>query len=82
MFVNLLYYIQVLKRSVKAQQVCEPDDYGEKVCGGTVDLYGKWQTEPLTLPRAVDGIVPKVKFCILTFTLKHFINYKIYFPLH
>ncbi|EPS64981.1 hypothetical protein M569_09796, partial [Genlisea aurea] len=22
-------------------------------------LYGKWQTEPLRLPRAVDGIVPK-----------------------
>lgn len=59
--VNLLFYIQVLKRSVKAQ-VCEPDDYGEKVCGGTVDLYGEWQTEPLSLPRAVDGIVPKVKF--------------------
>lgn len=23
-------------------------------------LYGKWQTEPLVLPQAVNGIVPKV----------------------
>ncbi|KAL9270771.1 DNA repair protein RAD4-like protein [Drosera capensis] len=26
---------------------------------GTVPLYGKWQTEPLCLPCAVNGIVPK-----------------------
>ncbi|GAB2211080.1 hypothetical protein Drorol1_Dr00016371 [Drosera rotundifolia] len=26
---------------------------------GTVSLYGKWQTEPLCLPYAVNGIVPK-----------------------
>jgi hypothetical protein len=27
---------------------------------GTIELYGKWQLEPLRLPRAVNGIVPKV----------------------
>ncbi|KAM0887916.1 hypothetical protein ACQ4PT_028684 [Festuca glaucescens] len=26
----------------------------------TMELYGKWQLEPLQLPRAVNGIVPKV----------------------
>lgn len=26
-----------------------------------MELYGKWQLEPLCLPHAVNGIVPKVK---------------------
>lgn len=60
---NLLVYAQVLKRSGKQNkgQDVEDDDYGEEDCGGTVALYGQWQTEPLFLPPAVNGIVPKVK---------------------
>ncbi|XP_055828981.1 DNA repair protein RAD4 isoform X2 [Solanum dulcamara] len=52
---------KVLKRSGKQNkgQDVEDDDYGEGDCGGTVALYGQWQTEPLFLPPAVNGIVPK-----------------------
>ena len=32
----------------------------------TLELYGEWQLEPLQLPHAVDGIVPKV---LLTYFL-------------
>ncbi|XP_059623197.1 DNA repair protein RAD4 [Cornus florida] len=50
-----------LKRSLKSSKarVLEADDSGEEGCQGTITLYGKWQTEPLYLPRAVNGIVPK-----------------------
>uniref|UniRef100_M1B9Z7 DNA repair protein xp-C / rad4 n=1 Tax=Solanum tuberosum TaxID=4113 RepID=M1B9Z7_SOLTU len=60
---NLRVYAQVLKRSGKQNkgQDVEDDDYGEGDCEGTVALYGQWQTEPLFLPPAVNGIVPKVK---------------------
>lgn len=52
----------MLKRSskLKKAQVSEEDDYDEIDSKGTTELYGKWQLEPLRLPRAVDGIVPKV----------------------
>lgn len=52
----------MLKRSAKLKkvQVSEEDDYEEIDSKGTIELYGKWQLEPLCLPHAVDGIVPKV----------------------
>ncbi|KAF8378603.1 hypothetical protein HHK36_029951 [Tetracentron sinense] len=40
-------------------QVSEPDLYDEDDGEGTIELYGKWQMEPLRLPHAVNGIVPK-----------------------
>ncbi|OMP08921.1 DNA repair protein Rad4 [Corchorus olitorius] len=52
---------KVLKRSAKLKnvQVFEEEDYREVDTKETIELYGKWQLEPLHLPRAVDGIVPK-----------------------
>ncbi|WMV53208.1 hypothetical protein MTR67_046593 [Solanum verrucosum] len=52
---------KVLKRSGKQNKGrdVEDDDYGEGDSEGTVALYGQWQTEPLFLPPAVNGIVPK-----------------------
>ncbi|KAJ0703791.1 putative DNA repair protein Rad4 [Helianthus annuus] len=55
---------KVLKRSTKVNKgkVPEADEDDENDCagpGGTIDLYGKWQTEPLCLPSAENGIVPK-----------------------
>ncbi|PHT30976.1 hypothetical protein CQW23_27313 [Capsicum baccatum] len=52
---------KVLKRSGKQNkgQDVEDDDCGEGDCGGTVALYGHWQTEPLILAPAVNGIVPR-----------------------
>ncbi|XP_060184208.1 DNA repair protein RAD4 isoform X2 [Lycium barbarum] len=52
---------KVLKRSGKQNkgQDAEDDDCGEGDCGGTLALYGQWQTEPLFLPHAVNGMVPK-----------------------
>ncbi|KAM3283265.1 DNA repair protein RAD4 isoform X1 [Capsicum chacoense] len=52
---------KVLKRSGKQNkgQDVEDDDCGEGACGGTVALYGHWQTEPLILAPAVNGIVPR-----------------------
>lgn len=57
----LLIYSQILKGSLRQSKVQtdEDDEYTEE---DQVALYGKWQTEKLCLPRAVDGIVPKVKF--------------------
>lgn len=57
----VLFYSQILKGSLKQSKVQtdEDDEYTE---GHQVALYGKWQTEKLCLPHAVDGIVPKVKF--------------------
>lgn len=55
--------VKVLKRSVKLNKGKVPgDDDDENDCvgpGGTVNLYGKWQTEPLRLLPAENGIVPK-----------------------
>ena len=46
-------------------QTNEVED-GQAICengsDGVVALFGKWQTEPLCLPAAVNGIVPKVIF--------------------
>ncbi|KAL3525010.1 hypothetical protein ACH5RR_013382 [Cinchona calisaya] len=49
---------KIFKRSLKQseEQAGEDDEVGE---GDHLALYGKWQTEPLCLPRAIDGIVPK-----------------------
>ena len=56
--------VQVLKRSVKLNKgKVTGDEHDENDCvgpGGTIDLYGKWQTEPLCLLPAENGIVPKV----------------------
>lgn len=41
-------------------QATEVEDFSESGSDGVVSLFGKWQTEPLCLPPAVDGIVPKV----------------------
>ncbi|KAI3518985.1 hypothetical protein L1887_07933 [Cichorium endivia] len=58
--------VKVLKRSVKVNKgkvtVLPPDEDEDNDCvgpGNTIDLYGKWQTEPLCLPPAQNGIVPK-----------------------
>lgn len=53
-----------MKRSQKPSkgQASEADDDAEEACEGNTVLYGKWQTEPLCLPHAVNGIVPRVKF--------------------
>lgn len=53
-----------MKRSQKPSktQASEADDDAEEASEGNIVLYGKWQTEPLCLPRAVNGIVPRVKF--------------------
>ncbi|XP_039690215.1 DNA repair protein RAD4 isoform X2 [Medicago truncatula] len=51
-----------LKRSIKPQKVqdFEADDYDCTTDSKeNIKLYGKWQLEPLNLPHAVNGIVPK-----------------------
>lgn len=63
-YVNLFFFLlfQVVKRSryFVSGQTSEVDvpkeDYGKP----SVELFGKWQLEPLQLPHAVNGIVPKV----------------------
>ncbi|XP_023735483.1 DNA repair protein RAD4 [Lactuca sativa] len=51
--------VKVLERSVKVNKgkVTDEDDCVGPT--GTIHLYGKWQTEPLCLPHAQNGIVPK-----------------------
>ena len=44
----------------RSGQAVEIDEFSETGSDGVVSLFGKWQTEPLRLPPAVDGIVPKV----------------------
>uniref|UniRef100_A0A2N9FRM3 Reverse transcriptase domain-containing protein n=1 Tax=Fagus sylvatica TaxID=28930 RepID=A0A2N9FRM3_FAGSY len=53
--------VKELKRSAKLQkvQVPEDDECGGGNYEGIIKLYGKWQLEPLHLPHAVNGIVPK-----------------------
>ncbi|KAI5434745.1 DNA repair protein RAD4 [Lathyrus oleraceus] len=51
-----------LKRSIKPQKVqdFEADDHDCTTDSKeNIKLYGKWQLEPLNLPHAVNGIVPK-----------------------
>ncbi|CAK7339030.1 unnamed protein product [Dovyalis caffra] len=52
---------KVVKQSGKPKKVqfSEDDDYGETDSKGIIELYGMWQLEPLQLPHAVNGIVPK-----------------------
>ncbi|KAF8017175.1 hypothetical protein BT93_H2383 [Corymbia citriodora subsp. variegata] len=52
---------KVLKRSRKVDRGKnrESDEFLEDDSEGNIKLYGKWQTEPLQLPPAVNGIVPK-----------------------
>lgn len=53
--------VKELKRSSKVHKVQDPES--DNYVGGnskrTLELYGKWQLEPLDLPHAVNGIVPK-----------------------
>lgn len=65
--INAIYYLpkkihQELQRSIKPQKVqdSEADDYGCSDSMDKIKLYGKWQLEPLNLPHAVNGIVPRV----------------------
>ncbi|XP_057441963.1 DNA repair protein RAD4 isoform X3 [Lotus japonicus] len=53
--------VKVLKCSIKPQKVqdSEADDNGCSDSKENIKLYGKWQLEPLILPHAVNGIVPK-----------------------
>ncbi|KAL2317281.1 hypothetical protein Fmac_031157 [Flemingia macrophylla] len=53
--------VKELQRSMKPQKVqdSEPDDCACTDSMGRIKLYGKWQLEPLNLPHAVNGIVPK-----------------------
>lgn len=52
---------KVLKRTSKnnKEHPFEADDEIQDGDGKNIELYGVWQTEPLCLPRAVDGKVPK-----------------------
>lgn len=52
----------MIKNSTKLKkgQVYEAEDHDEVDSKGNIELYGKWQLEPLRLPHAVNGIVPKV----------------------
>ncbi|XAR73544.1 hypothetical protein NMG60_11007543 [Bertholletia excelsa] len=52
---------KVVKRSSKLSkaQPSDADDHVDHHCEGNILLFGKWQTEPLCLPQAVNGIVPK-----------------------
>ncbi|XP_065849106.1 DNA repair protein RAD4 isoform X2 [Euphorbia lathyris] len=52
---------KLLKQSGKIKRVksSEDNDCSETNGKGTIELYGKWQLEPLKLPHAVNGIVPK-----------------------
>ena len=65
-----------MKRSAKLQkvQVPEDDECGGGNYEGTVKLYGKWQLEPLNLPHAVNGIVPKVIFIYFLIPWSWFIS--------
>ncbi|CAH9089903.1 unnamed protein product [Cuscuta europaea] len=52
---------KTLKHSQKQRKEVSGEDgeSSEGDSGGTTELYGRWQTEPLSLPPAVNGIVPK-----------------------
>ncbi|XP_061349363.1 DNA repair protein RAD4 isoform X2 [Gastrolobium bilobum] len=53
--------VKELEHSIKPQKVqdSEADDNGCTDSKENIKLYGKWQLEPLNLPHAVNGIVPK-----------------------
>ncbi|CAA0831228.1 DNA repair protein Rad4 family [Striga hermonthica] len=53
--------VKVLKRSSKdnKEDIVDDNDFSEGDHQGITNLYVKWQTEPLCLPLAINGIVPK-----------------------
>ncbi|KAI4307652.1 hypothetical protein L6164_030818 [Bauhinia variegata] len=53
--------VKVIKRSIKPQKVQDSGayDHDSPNSKGNIELYGRWQLEPLDLPPAVNGIVPK-----------------------
>ncbi|KAK7276237.1 hypothetical protein RIF29_17374 [Crotalaria pallida] len=53
--------VKEIKHAIKPLKVqdFEADDYVCSDSKGNVKLYGMWQLEPLNLPHAVNGIVPK-----------------------
>lgn len=55
---------QVVKSSSKSVEAKTYDGPTEEDDHANIELYGKWQMEPLCLPHAVNGIVPKVKILI------------------
>ena len=78
-----------MKRPTKPLKIksFEDDDYAVNNSEETIKLYGKWQLEPLQLPHAVNGIVPKVLFCPRTLLLHQnyqvvWEKYKFHFILH
>lgn len=61
--VSLSSLLQLVKHSKKVvnselseTSICDEEEQSE----ANLELYGKWQLEPLQLPHAVNGIVPKV----------------------
>ncbi|XP_010558600.1 PREDICTED: DNA repair protein RAD4 isoform X2 [Tarenaya hassleriana] len=52
---------KILRRNSKHKKVVNFEDGEKDGEGGSqcMELYGKWQLEPLRLPHAVNGIVPK-----------------------
>jgi xeroderma pigmentosum group C-complementing protein len=48
------------KRTFNSQSIQSNSNSNEDGLKPTMELYGKWQLEPLQLPHAVNGIVPKV----------------------
>ncbi|CAF2136264.1 unnamed protein product, partial [Brassica napus] len=53
--------LKILKRNAKVKKVKDFGDGNKDSEDGSrcMELYGKWQMEPLCLPHAVNGIVPK-----------------------
>uniref|UniRef100_A0A0E0IC32 Rad4 beta-hairpin domain-containing protein n=1 Tax=Oryza nivara TaxID=4536 RepID=A0A0E0IC32_ORYNI len=47
------------KRTFNSQSIQSNSNSNEDGLKPTMELYGKWQLEPLQLPHAVNGIVPK-----------------------
>ncbi|PON89056.1 DNA repair protein Rad [Trema orientale] len=58
--------VKELKHSGKLRKVksLEDDDCAMDNSEGTIKLYGKWQLEPLQLPHAVNGVVPKLNLIV------------------
>lgn len=77
---TLIYFLQVIKNSSKSNrgQDFEPEDYDEVDARGNIELYGKWQLEPLRLPSAVNGIVPRVScYYSMNYNVIYFVVNKI-----
>lgn len=60
--VFLFFFFQVIKRSKKTENDEISDaGFAEEDREKSIELFGRWQVEPLQLPHAVNGIVPKVR---------------------